>query len=76
MDAIPAVPAPVDEPVLPYAPGGATGAVVGHQSSGGARGSGINDEAGSMLTVPRGVSPRTLKETSVPATDDRYPHTS
>ncbi len=75
MDAVPAVPAPVDEPVLSYVTGSATGAVVRRQPFGGARGSGTNDEAGSMLNLQRWVSPRTLKETFMPATDYRYPHT-
>ncbi|MCY7363890.1 MAG: L-glutamate gamma-semialdehyde dehydrogenase [Frankiaceae bacterium] len=51
-----------------------TGAVVGQQPFGGARGSGTNDKAGSILNLQRWVSPRTLKETFVPATDYRYPH--
>ncbi|MCG2726553.1 MAG: L-glutamate gamma-semialdehyde dehydrogenase [Elusimicrobia bacterium] len=50
-----------------------TGAVVGQQPFGGARGSGTNDKAGSMLNLIRWVSPRTVKETFVPATDYRYP---
>jgi 1-pyrroline-5-carboxylate dehydrogenase len=50
-----------------------TGAVVGQQPFGGARGSGTNDKAGSMLNLLRWVSPRTVKETFVPATDYRYP---
>jgi 1-pyrroline-5-carboxylate dehydrogenase len=51
-----------------------TGAVVGQQPFGGARASGTNDKAGSVLNLLRWVSPRTLKETFVPATDYRYPH--
>ena len=51
-----------------------TGAVVGQQPFGGARASGTNDKAGSMLNLLRWVSPRTIKETFVPATDYRYPH--
>jgi 1-pyrroline-5-carboxylate dehydrogenase len=51
-----------------------TGAVVGQQPFGGARASGTNDKAGSMLNLLRWVSPRTIKETFVPATDHRYPH--
>ena len=51
-----------------------TGAVVGLQPFGGARGSGTNDKAGSYLNLLRWVSPRTVKETYVPATDYRYPH--
>ncbi len=50
-----------------------TGAVVGQQPFGGARGSGTNDKAGSMLNLLRWVSPRTIKETFVPAEDYRYP---
>lgn len=50
-----------------------TGAVVGQQPFGGARGSGTNDKAGSSLNLLRWVSPRTIKETLVPATDYRYP---
>ena len=50
-----------------------TGAVVGQQPFGGARGSGTNDKAGSYLNLIRWVSPRTIKETLVPATDYRYP---
>ena len=50
-----------------------TGAVVGQQPFGGARGSGTNDKAGSMLNLLRWVSPRTIKETFVPAQDYRYP---
>ena len=50
-----------------------TGAVVGQQPFGGARASGTNDKAGSMLNLLRWVSPRTIKETFVPARDYRYP---
>jgi 1-pyrroline-5-carboxylate dehydrogenase len=50
-----------------------TGAVVGQQPFGGARGSGTNDKAGSYLNLIRWVSPRTIKETFVPPTDYRYP---
>lgn len=50
-----------------------TGAVVGQQPFGGARGSGTNDKAGSVLNLLRWVSPRTIKETFVPPTDYRYP---
>ena len=50
-----------------------TGAVVGQQPFGGARGSGTNDKAGSILNLLRWVSPRTIKETFVPAKDYRYP---
>lgn len=50
-----------------------TGAVVGQQPFGGARGSGTNDKAGAMINLLRWVSPRTIKETFVPATDYRYP---
>jgi len=51
-----------------------TGAVVGQQPFGGARASGTNDKAGSMLNLLRWVSPRTIKETFAPPTDYRYPH--
>ena len=50
-----------------------TGAVVGQQPFGGARGSGTNDKAGSYLNLLRWVSPRTIKETFVSPTDYRYP---
>ncbi|MBM77294.1 MAG: 1-pyrroline-5-carboxylate dehydrogenase [Crocinitomicaceae bacterium] len=50
-----------------------TGAVVGQQPFGGARGSGTNDKAGSYLNLLRWVSPRTIKETLVPVKDYRYP---
>ena len=50
-----------------------TGAVVGQQPFGGGRASGTNDKAGSMINLLRWVSPRTIKETFVPATDYRYP---
>ena len=50
-----------------------TGAVVGQQPFGGARGSGTNDKAGSILNLLRWVSPRTIKETFVSPTDYRYP---
>jgi 1-pyrroline-5-carboxylate dehydrogenase len=50
-----------------------TGAVVGQQPFGGARASGTNDKAGSILNLLRWISPRSIKETFVPATDYRYP---
>jgi 1-pyrroline-5-carboxylate dehydrogenase len=50
-----------------------TGAVVGQQPFGGARGSGTNDKAGAKINLLRWVSPRTIKETWVPPTDYRYP---
>jgi 1-pyrroline-5-carboxylate dehydrogenase len=50
-----------------------TGAVVGQQPFGGARGSGTNDKAGASMNLLRWVSARTIKETFVPATDYRYP---
>ena len=50
-----------------------TGAVVGQQPFGGARASGTNDKAGSMLNLLRWVSARTIKETFVPPTEYRYP---
>jgi 1-pyrroline-5-carboxylate dehydrogenase len=51
-----------------------TGAVVGQQPFGGGRASGTNDKAGSVLNLLRWVSPRTIKETFVPATRSSYPH--
>jgi 1-pyrroline-5-carboxylate dehydrogenase len=53
-----------------------TGAVVGQQPFGGARASGTNDKAGSMLNLYRWLSARTIKETYVPPTDYRYPFLS
>ena len=50
-----------------------TGAVVGQQPFGGARASGTNDKAGSMINLLRWVSPRTIKETFQAETDYRYP---
>lgn len=50
-----------------------TGAVVGQQPFGGARGSGTNDKAGSMLNLYRWLSARTIKEVLVPVTDYKYP---
>jgi 1-pyrroline-5-carboxylate dehydrogenase len=50
-----------------------TGAMVGQQPFGGARASGTNDKAGSYLNLIRWVSPRTIKETLIPATDFKYP---
>lgn len=50
-----------------------TGAVVGQQPFGGARGSGTNDKAGSMINLLRWVSPRTIKETFNPPVDYSYP---
>ena len=50
-----------------------TGAVVGQQPFGGARASGTNDKAGSILNLVRWVSPRTIKETFAPPHDYRYP---
>lgn len=49
-----------------------TGAVVGQQPFGGARASGTNDKAGSVLNLYRWLSARTIKETYVPVTDYRY----
>jgi 1-pyrroline-5-carboxylate dehydrogenase len=51
-----------------------TGAIVSRQPFGGARMSGTNDKAGSILNLLRWVSPRTIKETTVAPTDWRYPH--
>ncbi len=50
-----------------------TGAVVGQQPFGGARASGTNDKAGSILNLIRWISPRAVKETFVPPKDWRYP---
>ncbi|MCE7040283.1 L-glutamate gamma-semialdehyde dehydrogenase [Dyadobacter sp. CY312] len=50
-----------------------TGAVVGQQPFGGARGSGTNDKSGSMLNLLRWVSPRTIKETFDPPREYVYP---
>ncbi len=67
------------EEVLRYAAGNfyvndkPTGAVVGQQPFGGARASGTNDKAGSLWNLIRWVSPRTIKETFIPARDYRYP---
>jgi 1-pyrroline-5-carboxylate dehydrogenase len=67
------------EDVLRYAAGNLyvndkpTGAVVAQQPFGGSRASGTNDKAGSMWNLIRWVSPRTIKETFLPATDYRYP---
>lgn len=51
-----------------------TGAAVGLQPFGGSRASGTNDKAGGSLNLLRWVSPRTIKETFIPATDFKYPH--
>lgn len=51
-----------------------TGAVVGQQPFGGARGSGTNDKAGSKMNLLRWVSVRSVKETFVPPTDYKYPY--
>ncbi len=51
-----------------------TGAVVGQQPFGGSRASGTNDKAGSILNMYRWVSPRTIKENFLPATEIEYPH--
>ncbi len=50
-----------------------TGAVVGQQPFGGARGSGTNDKAGSVLNLYRWVSPRTIKENFLPPVNYQYP---
>jgi 1-pyrroline-5-carboxylate dehydrogenase len=50
-----------------------TGAVVGQQPFGGSRASGTNDKAGTWINLERWVSPRSIKETYVPAADYRYP---
>ncbi len=51
-----------------------TGAVVGQQPFGGARGSGTNDKAGSSVNLLRWTSLRAIQESFVPPTDFRYPH--
>ncbi len=51
-----------------------TGAIVGQQPFGGSRASGTNDKAGSWLNLERWVTPRTIKETFLPATNFRYPY--
>ena len=51
-----------------------TGAVVGQQPFGGARASGTNDKAGSKLNLMRWMSPRTIKESFIPATAITYPY--
>ena len=53
-----------------------TGAVVGQQPFGGARGSGTNDKAGSILNLVRWISPRTIKETFAPPRAFEYPFMS
>ncbi|MDX2414996.1 MAG: L-glutamate gamma-semialdehyde dehydrogenase, partial [Bacteroidales bacterium] len=53
-----------------------SGAMVGLQPFGGARASGTNDKAGSYLNLLRWTSPRTIKETLIPAEDFRYPYMS
>jgi 1-pyrroline-5-carboxylate dehydrogenase len=50
-----------------------TGAVVGQQPFGGSRASGTNDKAGSVWNLIRWVTPRTIKDTFIPARDYRYP---
>ncbi|HEU4829663.1 MAG TPA: aldehyde dehydrogenase family protein, partial [Gemmatimonadales bacterium] len=50
-----------------------TGAVVGQQPFGGARASGTNDKAGSILNLMRWISPRSIKETFDPPKEYRYP---
>jgi 1-pyrroline-5-carboxylate dehydrogenase len=49
-----------------------SGAMVGQQPFGGSRASGTNDKAGSYLNLLRWVSPRTIKETLMPARDYKY----
>ncbi len=53
-----------------------TGAVVGQQPFGGARASGTNDKAGSVLNLLRWVSPRAIKETLVSPKSYKYPFLS
>jgi 1-pyrroline-5-carboxylate dehydrogenase len=47
--------------------------VVGHQPFGGARASGTNDKAGSLLNLIRWTSPRTIKESFTPPRDIKFP---
>lgn len=51
-----------------------SGAVVGQQPFGGARGSGTNDKSGSHLNLLRWTNPRTIKETLIPPTEFTYPY--
>jgi 1-pyrroline-5-carboxylate dehydrogenase len=51
-----------------------TGAIVGLQPFGGSRASGTNDKAGGEFNLIRWISPRTIKETFLPATEYRYPY--
>jgi len=51
-----------------------SGAMVGLQPFGGSRGSGTNDKAGGSLNLLRWISPRTIKETFLPAQDFVYPY--
>jgi len=51
-----------------------TGAIVGLQPFGGSRASGTNDKAGGEFNLVRWISPRTIKETFVPATEYKYPY--
>jgi 1-pyrroline-5-carboxylate dehydrogenase len=51
-----------------------TGAIVGLQPFGGSRASGTNDKAGGEFNLVRWISPRTIKETFVPATNYKYPY--
>jgi 1-pyrroline-5-carboxylate dehydrogenase len=51
-----------------------TGAMVGQQPFGGSRASGTNDKAGSHLNLIRWLSPRTIKETLIPARGIKYPY--
>lgn len=51
-----------------------TGAIVGLQPFGGSRASGTNDKAGGEFNLVRWISPRTIKETFIPATDYKYPY--
>ena len=50
-----------------------TGAIVGQQPFGGARGSGTNDKAGSIFNLIKWVSPRLIKESFLPVSNYRYP---
>jgi 1-pyrroline-5-carboxylate dehydrogenase len=51
-----------------------TGSIVNQQPFGGARASGTNDKAGSIVNLTRWASMRSIKETFVAPTDHRYPH--
>ena len=51
-----------------------SGIMIGHQPFGGGRASGTNDKAGFIMNLLRWVSPRTIKESFIPAKEVSYPH--